>query len=108
MLQHTVFSGDPVKKKEHPKYTNKKTARGRVGPLGQSHNTSQAMSGVLGALGVAMGAFGAHGLKNYTSDPQLLESWKTAANYQMRHDGLGRWVAKTSVWSGTVLVEIKG
>ncbi|CAJ1394596.1 unnamed protein product [Effrenium voratum] len=47
--------------------------------------TGEAMSGVLGALGVAMGAFGAHGLKNYTSDPQLLESWKTAANYQMLH-----------------------
>lgn len=43
------------------------------------------MSGILGAIGVACGAFGAHGLKNYTSDPSLLESWKTAASYQMLH-----------------------
>jgi len=45
----------------------------------------QAVSGILGAIGVACGAFGAHGLKNYTSDPSLLESWKTAASYQMLH-----------------------
>eukprot|EP00438_Fugacium_kawagutii_P033767 Skav207137 [mRNA] locus=scaffold6096:33189:35572:- [translate_table: standard] len=43
------------------------------------------VSGLLGAIGVACGAFGAHGLKNYTSDPALLESWKTAASYQMLH-----------------------
>eukprot|EP00435_Cladocopium_sp_Y103_P035909 s2150_g9.t1 len=44
-----------------------------------------AVSGILGAIGVACGAFGAHGLKNYTSDPALLDSWKTAASYQMLH-----------------------
>ena len=43
------------------------------------------MSGALGAFGVAMGAFGAHGLKKYVSDPELLESWKTAAWYQLIH-----------------------
>lgn len=46
---------------------------------------NQAVSGILGAIGVACGAFGAHGLKNHTSDPALLESWKTAASYQMLH-----------------------
>lgn len=46
---------------------------------------SQAVSGILGAIGVACGAFGAHGLKNHTSDPALLESWKTAASYQILH-----------------------
>ena len=45
----------------------------------------EAVSGVLGAFGVAMGAFGAHGLKKYVSDPELLESWKTAAWYQLIH-----------------------
>ena len=30
-------------------------------------------------------SIGAHGLKSYTSDPSLLESWKTAASYQMLH-----------------------
>ena len=33
----------------------------------------------------AMGAFGAHGLKKYVTDPDLLESWKTAAWYQLIH-----------------------
>lgn len=40
---------------------------------------------MLGAVGVAMGAFGAHGLKKYVTDPDLLESWKTAAWYQLIH-----------------------
>ncbi len=39
------------------------------------------------ALGVAAGAFGAHGLKRVVS-PDLLEVWKTAVLYQMVH-GLG-------------------
>lgn len=39
------------------------------------------------ALGVAAGAFGAHGLKRSVS-PDLLEVWKTAVLYQMIH-GLG-------------------
>jgi len=38
-------------------------------------------------LGVAAGAFGAHGLKRLVS-PDLLEVWKTAVLYQVIH-GLG-------------------
>jgi uncharacterized membrane protein YgdD (TMEM256/DUF423 family) len=37
-----------------------------------------------GALCVALGAFGAHGLKDHIS-PQLLESFKTGVNYHMFH-----------------------
>lgn len=39
------------------------------------------------ALGVAAGAFGAHGLRRAVA-PELLDTWRTAAHYQMLH-GLG-------------------
>ncbi|TVR01706.1 MAG: DUF423 domain-containing protein [Deltaproteobacteria bacterium] len=42
-------------------------------------------AGVLGALGVALGAFGAHGLRNLIEDPQLLVTWETAARYHVFH-----------------------
>ncbi|GAB7363497.1 hypothetical protein MBLNU230_g3767t2 [Neophaeotheca triangularis] len=37
------------------------------------------------ASSVALGAFGAHGLKNRISDPSKISSWSTAANYQLIH-----------------------
>eukprot|EP00808_Paulinella_micropora_P010505 g39608.t1 len=37
----------------------------------------------MGAAGVALGAFGAHGLKKRISDPALLKTWDTAVHYQM-------------------------
>lgn len=40
---------------------------------------------VLGALGVALGAFGAHGLRDVVDDPRYLTTWETAARYQMLH-----------------------
>jgi len=42
----------------------------------------------LGALGVLLGAFGAHGLKAtdaVMADPGLLDTWETAARYQLVH-----------------------
>lgn len=36
-----------------------------------------------GATSVMLGAFGAHGLKNRISDPAKLQSWSTAAHYQV-------------------------
>ena len=45
-------------------------------------------------LAVALGAFGAHGLQSMVSE-QLLQTWKTAAQYQVYHAlgliGLGLW-----------------
>ena len=38
----------------------------------------------MGALGVALGAFGAHGLKNILS-PELLETYKTGIFYHLIH-----------------------
>ncbi|KAK3302859.1 uncharacterized protein B0T15DRAFT_258077 [Chaetomium strumarium] len=40
---------------------------------------------VYGAAGVALGAFGAHGLKKYIAEPQKLANWSTAAQYQLIH-----------------------
>lgn len=39
---------------------------------------------LLGALGVAMGAFGAHGLRDKV-EPRLLDIWSTATQYQLWH-----------------------
>jgi uncharacterized membrane protein YgdD (TMEM256/DUF423 family) len=42
------------------------------------------MGSVSAALGVALGAFGAHGLKSYLS-PEMLTIFETAVRYQMYH-----------------------
>lgn len=42
------------------------------------------IASVMGALGVAVGAFGAHGLKNILS-PELLETYKTGVFYHIIH-----------------------
>ncbi|KAI4912823.1 hypothetical protein J4E90_006229 [Alternaria incomplexa] len=40
---------------------------------------------LLGASSVALGAFGAHGLKSRIRDPSALANWGTAAQYQLVH-----------------------
>lgn len=40
---------------------------------------------VYGATSVALGAFGAHGLKKRIADPARLTNWSTAAQYQVRN-----------------------
>ena len=47
-------------------------------------NRFGALAAVLGGLGVAAGAFGAHGLKDALS-PARLANWHTAADYQLVH-----------------------
>lgn len=39
---------------------------------------------IFGFLGVALGAFGAHGLEGRVSE-RALQNWKTAVDYQMYH-----------------------
>eukprot|EP00741_Cyanophora_paradoxa_P009530 tig00001525_g9230.t1 len=43
--------------------------------------------GLSGALGVALGAFGAHGLRKSVTDLNLLKTWETAAHYHLIHSG---------------------
>jgi uncharacterized membrane protein YgdD (TMEM256/DUF423 family) len=42
------------------------------------------LGSALGALGVALGAFGAHGLKSRAT-PELVAVWETAAKYHLIH-----------------------
>ena len=42
-------------------------------------------AGILGFVGVALGAFGAHGLKTALEAGNQLENWKTAVFYQLVH-----------------------
>jgi uncharacterized membrane protein YgdD (TMEM256/DUF423 family) len=52
---------------------------------------------IYGFLGVALGAFGAHGLKNKLS-PDLLAVWKTAVEYQFYHLPPLLFLAAWSAW----------
>lgn len=47
-------------------------------------NTFILLGGLSGALGVALGAFGAHGLKTRLTAPRL-ETFETAVRYQVTH-----------------------
>lgn len=53
------------------------------------------IAGVYGALGVGLGAFGAHALKAQIS-PSALETWHTAVSYHLIHAlallGVGVWL----------------
>lgn len=49
------------------------------------HKNFLGIAAVLGAITVAIGAFGAHGLQRITSDPGILHSYQTAVQYQMVH-----------------------
>lgn len=42
------------------------------------------IAAILGFLGVALGAFGAHGLRNRVG-PEMLEIWKTGVLYHLAH-----------------------
>ncbi len=76
---------------------------------------------VLGGLGVALGAFGAHGLKKIAT-AEMLQIWETAVRYHMYHAlalvGLGLfvdrhpggpagvaaalWIVGVAIFSGTL------
>lgn len=77
------------------------------------HRPFLAAGFLLAFLAVAAGAFGAHGLSALL-DPPALETWETAARYQMYHAlalvavGLAadRW--PTTWWNGPALLLIAG
>ena len=49
------------------------------------HRTALAWAGVLGATGVATGAFGAHALKGALEASGMREVWEPAVHYQLLH-----------------------
>ncbi len=40
---------------------------------------------IFGGLGVALGAFGAHGLEKVTNDEKILQGFRTGVQYQLYH-----------------------
>lgn len=59
-------------------------------------NISFRLASTLGFLAVALGAFGAHGLKDVLAENQMTEAWKTASLYHLVHAVLLTWLA----WQG--------
>jgi len=49
------------------------------------NKTYLATAALFGALAVALGAFGAHGLEKISSDENILHAYSTAMQYQMYH-----------------------
>jgi uncharacterized membrane protein YgdD (TMEM256/DUF423 family) len=49
-------------------------------------NKGQLAAGaIFAAMGVALGAFGAHGLQNVTSDEKIIHGYQTGVEYQLWH-----------------------
>ncbi|TQV65242.1 MAG: DUF423 domain-containing protein [Halothiobacillaceae bacterium] len=69
-----------------------------AGPLPDRSRLFLLAACLLGGLGVALGAFGAHGLKKML-DPRLLEVYETAVLYQFLHAfallAVGLWIRQT-------------
>ena len=49
------------------------------------HKNYLAIAAFSGALGVGLGAFGAHELQSLTSDEKILHGFQTAVQYQLYH-----------------------
>ncbi len=63
----------------------------------------------LGFLGVALGAFGAHGLKNILTTNNMLAVWQTAVLYHLIHAVASLWAAGRNptvvwIWAAGVVV----
>ena len=81
----------------------------RPGELTQNRAQSLArlcilLAALFGASGVALGAFGAHGLKHLL-EPRLLEVFTTAVHYQMIH-ALALLAVGVWMMSGTVSLRL--
>ncbi|KAH8682491.1 hypothetical protein BX600DRAFT_362809, partial [Xylariales sp. PMI_506] len=67
---------------------------------------------IYGGTAVALGAFGAHGLKKRIADPQRLQNWSTAAQYQLVHSVAALVAASASLpvsprsarWAGGLFI----
>jgi uncharacterized membrane protein YgdD (TMEM256/DUF423 family) len=77
------------------------------------HNFFGAVGALIMALGVLAGAFGSHGLQKITTDPSVIEPYKTAVQYLLWH-GLAllvlwsardRFTYKQYLWIGTCFMD---
>lgn len=67
------------------------------------------IAGVMGFLGVALGAFGAHGLKNLLATNDTAAIWQTAVLYHLVHAVASLWAAGKNptivwIWTAGILV----
>lgn len=67
------------------------------------------IAGVMGFLGVALGAFGAHGLKATLTAHDTTAIWQTAVLYHLVHAVASLWAADKSpmivwVWTAGILI----
>ncbi|MFZ4774914.1 MAG: DUF423 domain-containing protein [Terrimicrobiaceae bacterium] len=67
------------------------------------------LAAILGFTGVALGAFGAHGLKDVLSTNGTLAIWQTAVLYQLVHAVASLWAAERKplvawLWAGGVFI----
>lgn len=70
---------------------------------------STKVAGVLGFTGVALGAFGAHGLKNILAAHDTAAIWQTAVLYHLLHAVASLWAserrpAAVRLWTAGVIV----
>jgi len=70
---------------------------------------AQKIAAILGLTGVALGAFGAHGLKNILATNDTLAVWQTAVLYHLIHAVAALWAAErrpaiTWIWAIGVLI----
>lgn len=66
------------------------------------------LAGISGAIGVALGAFGAHALKDRLA-PERLQTFETGVRYQMYHvAGLLGAVVASAQWPGSSFPSLAG
>jgi uncharacterized membrane protein YgdD (TMEM256/DUF423 family) len=63
-----------------------------------NHARTLQAAGLLGALGVGLGAFGAHWLRDFLVERGAANAWETAVRYHLLHSvallGLAAWAAQ--------------
>ena len=73
-----------------------------------TYRTTLLAAGLLGATGVAAGAFGAHALRDFLLERGMSSAWETAARYQLLHTvallGVAAWL-RTGAGPGTVRIQ---
>lgn len=76
--------------------------------MANHHRFPLLAAGVFGALGVALGAFGAHGLQALLTERGTTQPWETAARYQLLHTmallGVAAWLR---AWSGAGAIRLR-
>ncbi len=61
-------------------------------------STAFRISAVVGFLAVALGAFGAHGLKDLLGRLETSATWDTAVQYHLGHAAVLMWLSAATPW----------